>query len=351
MMYCVLSGCTSLREIESGLAVAQGKLNHLGISYVPPRSTLSDGNKNRPSDVFRAVYHKLYQMYKPSLSDSTLPKHVLERLFLMDATVFSLFKAILKTTGRHSADGKKKGGIKKNTVIEATSLMPCFIKFDEAAASDQRIYKCLSLPSGSYLVFDKGYNNYRQYAAFTRSGIFFITRQKDNAVFNDVLECLHDKTSPDNILKETVIEQTYKDEDNNEQKMLLRRIVWWDDDKQRYFEFITNNFELDALIIALLYKHRWKIENFFKKLKQNFPLQYFVGDNRNAIEIQIWCALIALLLLSAIHYQHRSKMAFSVFVTVLRLHLFNYISIADLLKYYRRQRKTIDTQLDLFSSA
>ncbi len=351
MLYCVLSGCTSLREIVSGLGIAEGKLNHLGIDYVPPRSTLSDGNKQRNSDTFKAVYEHLYQKYKPSLSDSSLPKDILGKLFLLDATVFGLFKAILKTSGRYAANGKKKGGIKKNTVIEATSLMPSFIQFDAAAHSDQRIYKKLSLPEGSYIVFDKGYNNYAQFAAFTHAGIYFITRQKDNAVFTDVVECLHDECSADNILKEAVIEQVYKDEEGEDKTLRLRRIAWWDEEKERSFEFITNNFELDAATIALLYKYRWKIELFFKKLKQNFPLKYFVGDNRNAIEIQIWCALIALLLLSAIHQQHKSKMAFSVFVTVLRLHLFNYIGIAALLKCYQQQRKFRTATADLFSSA
>jgi hypothetical protein len=351
MLYCVLSGCTSLREIVSGLSVAEGKLNHLGISYVPPRSTLSDGNKCRPAATFKAVYENLYQKYKPSLSDSSLPKAIVQKLFLMDATVFGLFKAILKTTGRYAADGKKKGGIKKNTVIEASSLMPCFIQFGAAADNDQRIYKALSLPAGSYIVFDKGYNNYAQFAAFGKSGIYFITRQKDNAVFNTVVECLHDETSPNNILKETIIEQLYKDEQQQEQSLRLRRIAWWDSEKQRSFEFITNNFELDTATIAHLYKYRWKIELFFKKLKQNFPLQYFVGDNQNAIEIQVWCALIALLLLSTLHQQQKSKMAFSVFVTVLRLHLFNYISLSMLLKYYQQQRAPSEKQPDLFSSA
>ena len=349
MLYCTLTGCTSLREIENGLGLAAGKLNHLGIDYVPPRSTLSDGNRQRPSDVFRDVYQYLYKMYKPSLSDSSLPKVVLQNLFLLDATVFGLFKAILKTSGRHAANGKRKGGIKKNTVIEGTSLMPCFIQFDAAADSDQRIYQKLSLPKGSYVVFDKGYNNYRQFAAFGQAGISFITRQKENAVYTTVLECLHDAGSPDNILREEIIEQAYKDEDGQPQVLRLRRIAWWDDGKDRVFEFITNNFELDAAVIAQLYKYRWKIELFFKKLKQNFPLQYFVGDNQNAIEIQIWCALTALLLLSRIHHEHKSKMAFTVFTTVIRLHLFNYISIKDLLAAYGKKKQPA-IQTDLFNT-
>jgi len=349
MLYCTLSGCTSLREISAGLGVAQGKLNHLGIDYVPPRSTLSDGNRQRSSDVFKETYNHLYKQYKPTLSDSTLPTGILQQLFLLDATVFGLFKAILKTSGRHSANGKKKGGIKKNTVIDGATLMPSFIQFDAAADSDQRIYKNLALPAGSYIVFDKGYNNYRQFAAFSGAQINFITRQKENAVYTSLLECLHEGESPDAILKEEIIIQMYKDENGMEQTMRLRRIAWWDQGNQKCFEFITNNFLLDAATIAQLYKYRWKIELFFKKLKQNFPLQYFVGDNQNAIEIQIWCSLIALLLLSALHSRQKSKMAFSVFVTVIRLHLFNYIAIKDLLGYYR---KNISQHTpDLFSSA
>lgn len=351
MLYCVVTGSTSLREIESGLGIAQGKLNHLGIEYVPPRSTLSDGNKNRSSDVFKSIYEALYALYKPNFSDSTLAKAVLDRLFLMDATVFSLFKAILKTSGRHNDNGKKKGGIKKNTVLHGSSLMPHFIDFSAAADNDQNIYSKLQLPQGSYLVFDKGYNNYKQYAKFIAQGIFFVTRQKDNAVYDIVLECLHDESTSSNILQETIIIQTYKDEQNNTQTLKLRRIVWYDEKKQRSFDFITNNFELDAETIALLYKYRWKIELFFKKLKQNFSLQYFVGDNQNAIEIQIWMALIALLLLSVIHQNSKTKMAFSVFVTIFKLHLFNYISIKQLLAEYKKKKPVKADQTDMFNSS
>lgn len=350
MLYCVITGCTSLREIEAGLSIAQGKLNHLGIDYVPPRSTLSDGNKNRSSKVFKAIYEELYRIFKPTLSDSTLPKAILQNLFLLDATVFSLFKAILKTSGRHAENGRKKGGIKKNTVLHGLSLMPHFVEFSAAADHDQQIFKALKLPEGSYIVFDKGYNNYRQFAAFTEAGIYFITRQKENAVYTSVVECLHDESSPDNIIKEEIILQEYTDENNQKQTIKLRRIAWWDPIQKRVYEFITNNFELEAATIADLYKYRWQIELFFKKLKQNFPLQYFVGDNQNAIEIQIWMSLIALLLLSTIHSRQKTNMAFSVFVSVIRIHLFNYISISYLINHYKKKIKPQFSQASIFNT-
>jgi hypothetical protein len=200
-------------------------------------------------------------------------------------------------------------------------------------------------------VFDKGYNNYKQYAKFTEQGIFFVTRQRENAVYDIAVECLHDESTSSNILQETIIIQNYKDELNNLQTLKLRRIAWYDEKHNRSYEFITNSFELDAQTIALLYKYRWKIELFFKKLKQNFPLQYFVGDNSNAIEIQIWMALIALLLLSVIHQNNKTTMAFSVFVTIFKLHLFNYISIKQLLVEYKKKKHHKTIQTDMFNSS
>lgn len=353
MMFSVLAGCTSLRETSMGLEAYEGKLNHINIKNVPPKSTLSDANKRRSSDVFKEIFNHLNLKFKGAISDSTLPKEVLSKLFLVDSTVFSLFKAILKTTGRHSANGKKKGGIKKNTMLEGATLMPVLVQFNAAADNDQQFLQFIKLPKGSFLTFDKGYNNYVQFAAFTSSGVYFITRQKDNAVYTSVSEKILTDKMNNAILKDEIIEQTYKDADGKLQILQLRRIAWWDSEGDRVYEFISNNVELDAQVIADIYKYRWRIELFFKKLKQNFPLQYFLGDNQNAIEIQIWCSLIALLLLSHIHYQNKSKMAFSNMVSILRMHLPSYISIKDLLALHNKKRKrnkdTPSDKLDLFS--
>ena len=149
MMYCVLGICQTLREITMGLEVYEGKLNHLGIKKAPDRSTLSDANKNRPSNVFKAICQHLQAQYTLVLSDSTLPKYVLQKLFLIDSTVFSLFKEILRTSGRSSLDGKCKGGIKKNAVLNAVSLMPELISFTAATVNDQQFLQYIKLPRGT----------------------------------------------------------------------------------------------------------------------------------------------------------------------------------------------------------
>lgn len=354
MMFCVLSNCNTLREIQMGLEAFGGKLNHLHLEKVPPRSTLSDANKNRPSSVFAAIYKDLSKRYQLNLSDSTLPKAVLSKLFIIDSTVFSLFKAILKTSGRTAGDGKKKGGIKKNTMLEGASLMPLLVRFNAAADNDQQFLKYIKLPVGSYLTFDKGYNNYKYFAKFIARGLYFITRQKDNAVYTSVAETILTKDTPDAVLKDETIHQIYTDDKGEKQTLELRRIAWWDAKGNRVYEFITNNFELEAATIAEIYRYRWRIELFFKKLKQNFPLQYFVGDNQNAIEIQIWCALIAVLLLTVIQERNSSKIAFSNVTTLLRIHLAGYISIKELLALNNKKRirgAKSGGQNDLFSSA
>jgi hypothetical protein len=224
-------------------------------------------------------------------------------------------------------------------MLDANSLMPVLVRFNAAADNDQQFLKYIELPTGSYITFDKGYNNYKHFARFSQNGVFFITRQKDNAVYTTISEAILTKDTPDAVLKDEIIEQTYKDEKGKEQPLKLRRIAWWDAANKRVYEFITNNFELAAETVAAIYKYRWRIELFFKKLKQNFPLQYFVGDNQNAIEIQIWCALIAVLLLTIIHERNSSSISFSNVTTLLRIHLTGYISIKELLALHNKKRK------------
>jgi len=155
MMFCVMAGCSSLREITMGLEAFGTKLNHLNLAKVPARSTLADANKNRPASVFAAIYSNLCARYRPNLSDSTLPASVIRRLFIIDSTTFPLFKAILKGPGKHAASGKRKGGIKKNTVLSGASLMPTMVRYSAAADNDLKITPFVSLPPGSFVTFDR----------------------------------------------------------------------------------------------------------------------------------------------------------------------------------------------------
>lgn len=350
MLYCSMSGATALRELTTGLLACKNKLVHLGITKVPRRSTISDGNRKRPSAVFADIYMDLFKKYRHILPDSRLKLEVLKKLFIVDSTVISLFKDILQVAGRPRHDGKSKGGIKAHVMIPALELMPCLIRFTKGSSHDHTFLKHLNLTVGSYVVMDKGYTDYLQYAQWTQQGVYYISRMRENAVYQagEELELPQDKDF--GVLKDERIILEYR---FNKQNHFVeqRRIVYWDDDNKKLLVFLTNNLQLDAATIAAIYKYRWQIELLFKKLKQNFPLKYFLGDNQNAIEIQIWCALISLLLMEVVRKMVPKKWAFSNMVALVRFHMMNYVHLIKFLCDPDKELKRTlqkEAQLNLF---
>lgn len=342
MLYTVFARCTSLREVQTGLELCNGKLNHLNLDKVPARSTLSDGNKKRSSKVFETLYLSLYEKYKSVISDSKLPAAISNKLYILDSTTISLFKAILKPAGRKRSDGKSKGGIKAHTLLKADSNMPSFIKFTASAMHDQQFYECMKeLPNHSIIAFDKAYINYEQFDKFNDRGITYVVPQKDNAQYKSVHE-LALSEHENCILKDEIIAVEYSLDNKNvkvKKTLHLRRIAYYSLKHDATFIYWTNNTEFEAMEIVAIYQNRWQIEKFFKKLKQNFPLTYFLGDNVNAIEIQIWCALIGLILLQVIHNEQNVTIAFSILASIVSIHLMNYTSLTDILNHYKKKRE------------
>lgn len=332
MLYCIMNNCTSLREVTQGIAAYGDKLNHLGLNYTPPRSTLSDANIRRSEVFFGLLYQKLYQRYQELLSDSGKDKALLKRIFLIDSTTISLFKAIMKCVGRKPMEGKSKGGIKVHTMLNAYEQVPQLIHFSEAAAHDHIFLAKLNLQPHQIAVFDRGYVDYLQYAKWTEENVHFVTRLKDNAVYQGLEDLDIPDEAPTNYIKDEKISIHYKDEQKNQQTLVLRRVVYYDEDKKQLLQFLTNIFDMSTQEIGQLYKLRWQIELLFKQLKQNFPLKYFLGDNENAIKIQIWCTLIANLLFTVIRKGIKQKISFSNLVSFARQHLFSYHKLTDLIE-------------------
>src|ERR1041385_8538760 len=182
MLYAVLSDCSSLRELSTAMLACEGKLNHLGIDYFPKRSTLSDANTRRSPQVFADIYYSLLKMYSSVLSDSCPGKSFMEKLFMVDSTTITLFKDVLKGTSR-AVNGKRKGGLKIHTLIQSSQDVPCLVNLTAAACHDINFVSQIKLQSGSWLLFDGGYTDYRFYSTLTENNIFFVTRQHSNAVF------------------------------------------------------------------------------------------------------------------------------------------------------------------------
>lgn len=346
VLFGIFSRCDSMTGICEGLRAMGGKLNHLGFTKAPAKSTACDGMRNRDSKFFEDVYFRLAHHYQGFLSDSRTLGLTFKEVLLIDSTTIRLFSDILKGVGRNPKnDGKKKGGLKVHMLIDAVQSVGRFIKITEAKVHDRNFLKELNLISHSMVVFDKAYNHYHQFAIWTSKSVYFVTRLKKNAVYT-VVETLREQGRVKGkamVLKEEIIELEYfpEGEDGKRQtrvkaKLQLKKVCY-QDEKNRYFEFLSNSMESTAEEIAFLYKKRWGIEILFKKMKQNFQLHYFYGESENAIRTQVWCTLIAQLLMTVIQKMAQTKKAFSVVASLIRIHLISLLDVFELLRSTKRE--------------
>lgn len=343
LLYGVLSYCNGLREICEGMLACEGKLIHLGLDKAPPRSTLSDANRDRSYLVFETIYFELVSRYISFISDSRLKGLSIRNLKIIDSSTIRLFSDILRGVGRNPIDAsRKKGGIKVHALMDAFSHIVEFVRITAAKEHDRNFLYHLKLKANSWIVFDKGYNLYRQYARWTEQKVWFVTRMKDNAIYH-VVKVIKDskRKNAKGVLKEQYITTGYK-EVEEKHRLKLRRIEYKAEDGKVYV-FITNNFLLAAQEIANIYKNRWMIEILFRQIKQNFPVRYFWGENENAIKMQIYSVLIAQLLMVVIRKKAKTKKSFANMITVIRLHLMSYVEllafIKDTYKAWRRHNQ------------
>jgi len=329
MLYCVFNKCTSSREVVSGMQACSNKLQHIGIRKAPGRSTLCDANSKRSHKVFEQLYQQLYRRYRQFLPDSR--QQTQSRLFIADSSTITLFQQILKAPSPGKLNGKRKGGIKVHTLIDALEDVAVQVSFTAASANDMNFLKEINLEASSFIIFDKGYVDYSEYQRMDNNGIFFVTRQRKGASYVETgSNPVSKEDSNAGIIADRLIvigTRTHR----KQVKLKTRQVTFFDQEKGRTFEFLTNNFTLSALQVADLYKKRWQIEILFKRIKQNFPLKYFLGDNENAIKIQIWCVFIADLLIKLVQVQLKRKWAFSNLSSIIRLHLMSYIHLIDFL--------------------
>lgn len=331
MLFCSFAKCNSLREVSGAMLGLSGKTDHFQLNHIPKRSTLSDANKNRKVEVFEDIYNMLLNVYGSVLSDSRIKDVINKQVKIVDSSTISLFKEILGCVGRKPKNGKRKGGVKVHTVINADETVPNLVWFSSARVHDHNFLSRLKCDDNTIYVFDKGYNDYKAFDHFGENKTGFVTRIKDNADYevigvNEIPERIHS-----GVLSDEIIEVNIKG-DKTVSKLKLRKVKYYDREGKREFEFITNLFDLRADFIAALYKTRWQIELVFKQLKQNFPLKYFLGDNENAIQIQIYCALIVNLLVTVIQKKLKRSWAFSNLVSFCKIHLFNHIQLMRFLE-------------------
>ena len=335
MLFSTLQQCSSLRELTTGMQACYGRLKHLGLTHTPRRTTLADANCRRPVGFFEDLYHELYRLHYGGLPDSLKGKSKLERLFIIDATTVSLFSTVLAGAGSFGLNGKKKGGIKAHLLVRAKDNVPCFVRLTEAKQNDRKFLPYVHLPAGSIVVMDRGYNNYGQLRKWSSQKVTWITRPDARAVYNIISERpLEAKDAGDGVTADYCIELGNPKTSHLQEIQKVRLVKIFDPLTQKQYDFITDDFRSAPRNIAALYKQRWQIETLFKRIKQNFNLNNFLGDTENAIRIQLWCTLISDLLIK-ITKDKTTKRNWSManLTGLVRIHLFTYINLHYFLTY------------------
>ena len=348
MLFGIFSRCDSMGEVCDGMRALGGKLNYLGMDCAPAKSTIGDALRDRDEEFFRLFYFALISHFSPFLSVSRKRKHRKEgvsfdEFYAFDSSTITLFSDIMKGCGRNpKGEGKKKGGCKVHMLTDIHADTPKFVKISEAKMHDKNFLQYLNVSKGSMIVFDKAYNYYLQFAKWTAAGVNFVCRLKDNAKYEIQGESLFEKKLGKDefgVYKvehihinytETIeinIEGKKKTKKAKQKKTLCLRLVFYKDEQGRKYKFITNNWDISNEEVALIYKCRWSIETTFKKLKQNFQLTYFYSDTENGIKTQIWCTLIAYLLLLVVQTDSESKKALSTIAALIRMHLISHLDL------------------------
>ena len=316
MLFCQVAQAKSLREISGGLACSMGKLRHLGVSVAPNKSTLSYANKNRSWKLFRDLFYDTFDFCRKA-SPGKHKFRFKNKLLSLDATTIPLCLNLFPWAEfRH-----KKGAVKLHLLLDHDGYLPSYAYISNGKKHESSYAKKFPLAKGSIVTMDRGYTDYKLYAFWTAQNIYFVTRLKANADY----QVFQDRQVPvnRNILSDQIIKLTgYKA--RKECPFLLRRVVVWDVENQREIVLLTNHYEFGATTISAIYKDRWQIELFFKAIKQNLRIKTFVGTTENALYIQIWTALIAMLLIKFLALKSKFEWSLSNLVAFLRWNLFTY---------------------------
>jgi len=319
MLFCQLGHAQSLREICNGLAASEGKLKHLGVPTAPARSTLAYANEHRPWQLYQTVFEQLLAKCQQVVAQQPGKKRKFRfknKLLSLDATIIALCVASFDWAQFR----RTKGAVKLHLLLDHDGHLPSFAVVTEGKQHEVRVARQLRFPPGTILAIDRGYTDYEWFADLTKEGVYFLTRLKDNADYGVVEQ--RELPQRKGLRRDQVI-FFYKLAQAGVD-CFFRRVEYYDEETDEVLVFLTNHMNLGAATVAAVYKDRWAIELFFKALKSNLRLKTFVGTSENALQTQIWTALIAMLLIKYLQLRASFGWSLSNLVALLRQQLFVY---------------------------
>jgi hypothetical protein len=314
MLFCQLGRAQSLREICGGLAACEGKLKHLGVSQSPKKSTLAYANEHRPWQLYQTVFQDLLQRCRQEIG--THKKFRFKNpLVSLDASVIDLCATLYDWAKFR----RTKGGIKLHLLLDHDGYLPKYAVIEPAKQPEIKVARQFRFEAGTIVVLDRGYIDYRWFAELTGQGVHFVTRARWNTYYRVVEGRAVPKKS--HVLSDQVVLLGHRPYRTG---VPVRRVVVHDPESGKEFVFLTNHMEFAASTIARIYRDRWQIEVFFRALKQCLRVKTFVGTSANALQTQIWTALITMLLLKYLKLKATFVWSLSNLVALLRQQLFVY---------------------------
>lgn len=321
LIFGQLSRSPSLRDCVIALQAHRDKLYHLGIGKNVTRSNLSKANEQRDYRIFEDFAYYMIAEARNKRADRTFGFD--GHIYAFDSTTIDLCLSLFEWAKFR----RKKGGIKVHTLFDVEAGIPTFACITEARVNDINAMDEIPYETGSYYIFDRGYNDYSRLYAINKLGATFIVRAKKNALYKRLS---WKRRLENNVLSDSGIRFAgyYKKDDYPEP---LRLIKYWDEENQREFTFLTNNFDLTALQVAELYHQRWQIELFFKWLKQHLKIKHFYGTSLNAVKIQVYVAIITFCLVAIVQHDMKLELTTYEVLHVLSVSLTSKTHLRDLL--------------------
>ena len=328
MLFCQFAKSQSVRDISNGLRSATGNLNHMGVEKAPSKSSISYQNKNRNWELFRDYYYQLLGSLGQQAGFRQVKFKIKSKIFFLDATTISLCLSIFDWAKYKTA----KGAVKMHTLLDFDGNLPSYVNITDGKTADNKGAYEIPLLKGSVIVADRFYNDFYLLNLWDSKGVYFVVRHKDNIQYKVVKENELPKNKHQHILKDEIIELKNSTSKKKYPKK-LRRVAVWDDVNKQVIELITNHMNWSANTIGELYKSRWNVEIFFRDIKQLLHIKSFIGTSENAVMIQIWTALITILILKALKAMAKFSWHLSNLVAFIRLNIFVKIDLQQWLDH------------------
>ena len=317
MLFCQFAKSQSVRDISNGLRSATGNLNHLGIERAPSKSSISYQNKHRDHELFKDYYFQLLESLGQHPKFKQVKFRIKSKIFLLDSTTISLCLSLFDWAKYKTA----KGAVKMHTLLDFDGNLPAYVNITDGKTADNKGANDIPLLRGSVIVADRFYNDFPLLNVWDSRGVFFVIRHKENLQFETLKENGLPENRHQHVLKDEII--CLKNEaSKSKYPGKLRRVSVWDEENKQVIELITNQFNWSPNTIGELYKSRWQVEIFFRDIKQLLHIKSFIGTSENAVMIQIWTALITILILKALKAQSQFGWYLSNLVAFIRLNLF-----------------------------